>query len=70
MGTLAGNPSTQIYGLGSSFHYEESNYMIAEAMEEYALASIEEAYGYPREHASMVFMTSGGGFNDGNVSHW
>ena len=57
-------------GLGSSFHYEESKYMISEAMEEYALASIEAAYEDPREHASMGFMAAGGGFKDGNISHW
>ena len=57
-------------GLGSSFHYEEINYTIAESMEEYALDSTEAAYEYPREKASMRFMAAGGGFNDGNVSHW
>ena len=36
---LAGKPSTQMAGLGSSFKYEESNSMVAEEMEEYALAS-------------------------------
>ena len=44
--------------------------MISEAMEEYALASIEAAYEDPREHASMGFMAAGGGFKDGNISHW
>ena len=29
MGMIAGNPSTQMAGLGSSFKYEESNYMAA-----------------------------------------
>ena len=29
MGMLAENPSTQMAGLGSSFKYEESNYMAA-----------------------------------------
>ena len=33
MGMLAGNPSTQIYGLGGSFQSEESNSMVVEAME-------------------------------------
>ena len=41
MGMLAENPSTQMASLGSSFQYEESNYMVAEAMEEYTLASTE-----------------------------
>ena len=57
-------------GLGSSFKYEEINYMIAEAMEEYALASSEAAYEDPEEQARMGFMVEGGGFHDGNVSHW
>ena len=47
MGMLSGNPSTQMYGLGSSFQYKESRYMVAEAMEEYALASAEAAYEDP-----------------------
>ena len=41
---LVGNPSTQMDGSGSSFKYEESNSMEAEAMEEYALASAEADY--------------------------
>ena len=44
---LGVNPSTQIYGLGSSFQYYKINSMIAEEMEEYALASAEAAYEYP-----------------------
>ena len=39
MGMLAGNPSTQMDGLGSRFQSEKINSMTAEAMEEYALAS-------------------------------
>ena len=31
------NPSTQMSGLGSSFQYEESNFMIAESMEEWLI---------------------------------
>ena len=34
------------------------------------LASVEAAYEYMREHAPMIIMASGGGFHDGNVSHW
>ena len=43
MGILAGKPSTQMAGLGSSFQYKERKYIVAEAMEEYALASAETA---------------------------
>ena len=57
-------------GLGSSFQYEESNYMVAEAMEEYALASAEAAYENPGKQAPMVFMEAGGRFHDGNAYHW
>ena len=39
-------------------------------MEEYVLASAEEAYEYPGGKAPMVFMAAGGGFHDGNASHW
>ena len=61
---LAGNPSTQMDGSGSSFKYEESNSMEAEAMEEYALASAEADYEDPGEQAQMGFMAAGGGFHD------
>ena len=44
IGTLEGNPSTQIYELGSSFQSDEINSMVAESIEEYALASAEAAY--------------------------
>ena len=70
MGMLAGNPSIQMAFLVSSFQYEESNSMVAEAMEEYALACIEAACEYPGEQAPMGFMATGGGFYDGNASHW
>ena len=69
MGMLTGNPSTQMSGLGSRFHSEECNSRIAEAMVEYELASAEEAYGDPREQVPMGFMSTGGRFYDGNVSH-
>ena len=36
-----------MYGLGSSFQYKESNYMVLEAMEEYALDSAEAAHEDP-----------------------
>ena len=48
-GMLARIPLTQMYSLGSSFKYEEINYMLAEAMEEYASDSVETAYEDPRE---------------------
>ena len=70
MGMLAENPSTQMSGLGSSFQSEENNSMVAEAMEEYELASAEAAYEDPGEQAQMGFMAAGGRFNDGNASHW
>ena len=44
--------------------------MLAEAMEEYMLASAEAANEYTGEHAPMVFMASGGGYHDGNASCW
>ena len=44
MGVLAENPSSKISVFGSIFQSEESNSMVAEAMEEYALASAEAAY--------------------------
>ena len=69
-GLLGGNPSTKMSVLGSSFKYEESNYMVAGAMEEHALASSEEAYEYPGGHAPMGFTAIGGGFHDVNDSHW
>ena len=43
MGIISGNHSKQIDGLGSTFQYDESNYIIAEAMEEYILASTKAA---------------------------
>ena len=70
MGTLGGNPSTQMAGLESSFQSEENNSMLAEEIKEYALASAEEDYKEPGKHATMVFMYSGGEFHDGNDSHW
>ena len=44
--------------------------MVAEAMEEYVLAYAEAVYEDPGEQSSMRFMLSGGGFHDGNSSHW
>ena len=45
-------------GLGSSFQYEEINYMVAEATEEILLASAEAAYEDPGEQASLGSMAS------------
>ena len=70
MGMLGGNPSTQMSSFGSSFQYEERNSMVAESMEEYALASAKGAYEYPGEQAPMGLIASGGGIHDGNDSHW
>ena len=69
MGILSVNPSTKMASLGGSFQSEESNYMAAEAMEEYSLASAEAEYEDPGEHAPMGFIVSGGGFCDGNASN-
>ena len=44
VGMLVENPSTKMAGLGSSFQFEESNYMVTEEMEEYVLASADAAY--------------------------
>ena len=38
----------------------QKNSMVAETMEEYALASAEVAYENPGKQAPMVFMESGG----------
>ena len=70
VGMLVGNPSTKMAGGGSIFQYEESNCMLSESMEEYALASIEADYEDPGEQATTGFMAVGGGFHDGNDSHW
>ena len=47
MGMLAGNPSTKMAGIISSFQSKESNSMVAEVMAEYVLASTEAAYEDP-----------------------
>ena len=44
--------------------------MVAEEIEEYALASSEAAYEDLGEHALMGFIAAGRGFHDGNASHW
>ena len=67
---LGVNPSTQMAGLGSSFQSEESNYIVAEALEGYALSSAEATYEDLGLQAPMVFMTAGGGSHDGNYYHW
>ena len=60
MSTLGENSSIQMDGLISSFQYEENNYMLAETLEEYALASAEAADENPGEQAPMGFMALGG----------
>ena len=70
MEMLAGTPRTQMSSLGSSFKSDERNAMIEEVMEEYALAYVEAACEDPGEQAPMEFMAGGGGFHEGNVSHW
>ena len=47
MGTLGGNTSAQMAGLGSIFQSDEKNYMVEEALEKYAFASAEAAYEDP-----------------------
>ena len=58
-----------MYGLGSSFQYEEIKSMVAESMEEYGLASAEAAYERPGEQVPIGFMASRRGFYDRNISH-
>ena len=57
---LGGTPSIKTSGFSSIFQSEENNYMVAETMEEYSLASTEADYENPGERAPMVFMASGG----------
>ena len=71
MCVLGGNPSTQMYGLGSSFQSEEINSMVAEAMEEFVLASAEGYCEDPWRQIIMVFMASGAEYHEAiNASHW
>ena len=70
MGVLGGNPFTQMVVLDSRFQYEDSNYMVVEAVEEHALDSAEAAYEYPGEQAPIGFMSSGEVFHDENDSRW
>ena len=52
--------SIQTSDLISRFKDETDNSMVAETMEEYALASAEAAYENPGKQAPMVFMESSG----------
>ena len=71
MGMLGGNPPIQIYGLDSSFKYEENNSMLAEAMEGFEFESAEEDYENPGEHTLMGCMDSGGESHEAiNAFHW
>ena len=56
--------------LGGSFQDGDNNYMISDALEEYAKASAEAAYEDPGNNVIMGFMTPGGYFNDRHTSHW
>ena len=69
MGVLAGKPSTRMSVLVNTFQSEESNCMVAEAMEEYVLASAEAGCEDPGEQASMEFMAAGVGSHYGTFSH-
>ena len=60
MSILGGILSIKTDVLISSFQYEENNYMLAETLEEYALASAEAADENPGEQAPMGFMALGG----------
>ena len=51
-----GSPSIKTAGLSSSFQTEENNSMVAETMEDYALAPAEAAYENPEEQAPMGLM--------------
>ena len=64
VGMLGGKPSTQMAGLVSSFKSEESNTMVAEEMEAYALSSVKMDYEDPGKQAPMGFMEAGGGVHD------
>ena len=55
---IGGNLYIKMYGLGRTFQYEEKNYMLAEALEEYELACAELAYEDPEEHATMGLIAS------------
>ena len=49
-------PSIKTAGLSSRFQSETNKYMLAEKMEEYALASAEAACENPGEQAPMGFI--------------
>ena len=71
MGMIGGKPPTQISVLGSSFQYDKRNYMVAESMKKFALASTEVAYEGPGEQVPMVFVSREGEFYEArNDSHW
>ena len=60
MSMHGGIPSIKTAGLISSFQSDMNNSMVAQTMEEYALASSEAAYENPVEQAPIGFMESGG----------
>ena len=49
-----------MYGLGSIFQDEEKNYMVAEALEKYALYDAEVTYEDPGKQAPMGLMAFSG----------
>ena len=55
---IGGNPSIQMAGYGSRFQTPDNNYMLAEALEEYELASEDSAYEDPGQEAPIGFMAS------------
>ena len=70
MGMLWGNPSIYMDGLGGSFQYGYKNYRVAEAREEYALASSEAACEDSWKQVPMGFVLSGGEYHESiNTSH-
>ena len=55
---------------GSIFQTGYNNYMLAEALDKYVLASAEAAYEDPGKQAPLELMVSGGNFHDaGNASY-
>ena len=60
LGILVGITSIKMSGLGSSFQSEGGNYMVAESLEGFVLASEGVDYNDPEEQVTMGIMTLGG----------
>ena len=60
IGILVGITSIKMSGLGSSFQSEGENYMVAESLEGFVLASEGVDYKDPEEQVTMDIMTLGG----------